>query len=180
MELDQFTVSLDLLKQLAPGATLATAADRQIIAEQLGRDPRGLLGVAWRCVCGRPGVTITAPRLPDGTPFPTTFYLCLPSAVLEVSRIEARGEMAEMNTALQSDPEAMAEYERAHREYVRRRELLGSVPEIDGVSAGGMPTRIKCLHALVGYSLAAGPGVCAQGDAVVARLNLNECRCGGE
>jgi hypothetical protein avisC_03628 len=38
------------------------------------------------------------------------------------------------------------------------------VPEIHGVSAGGMPTRVKCLHALVGHALAAGRGVNPIGD----------------
>ena len=45
---------------------------------------------------------------------------------------------------------------------------LGDVPEIDGVSAGGMPDRVKCLHALVGHALAAGPGVNPLGDEAVA------------
>jgi hypothetical protein len=35
--------------------------------------------------------------------------------------------------------------------------VYGDVPEIAGISAGGMPTRVKCLHALAGHA-AAGPG----------------------
>jgi hypothetical protein len=44
------------------------------------------------------------------------------------------------------------------------------VPEIEGVSAGGMPTRVKCLHALLGHALAAGPEVNPFGDEVRAAV----------
>ncbi len=49
-------------------------------------------------------------------------------------------------------------YRRAHEQYLADRERLDSVPEIAGVSAGGMPDRVKCLHALVAHALAAGDG----------------------
>jgi hypothetical protein len=45
------------------------------------------------------------------------------------------------------------------------------VPEIDGISAGGMPSRVKCLHVLVGHALAAGPGVNPLGDEALAMLD---------
>ena len=44
------------------------------------------------------------------------------------------------------------------------------VPEIAGISAGGMPDRVKCLHVLVAHSLAAGPGVNPLGDEALALL----------
>ena len=58
-------------------------------------------------------------------------------------------------------------YRRAHEQYLADRERLESVPEIAGVSAGGMPDRVKCLHALVAHSLAAGEGVNPLGDEAV-------------
>jgi hypothetical protein len=42
--------------------------------------------------------------------------------------------------------------------------LTNAVAEISGISAGGMPARVKCLHALVGHSLAVGRGVNPFGD----------------
>ena len=57
------------------------------------------------------------------------------------------------------------------------------MPEIDGVSAGGMPTRVKCLHALVAHSLVAGPGGNPAGDKaleILAERNLwqsDRCMC---
>lgn len=147
-----------------------TAVDEQAIHDQLGRMPRGVAGVAWRCPCGKPGVVATAPRLPDGTPFPTTFYLTCPRATSAVSTLEASGLMAEMTERLGVDEELAAAYRGAHEAYLADRRRLGEVPEIDGISAGGMPTRVKCLHVLVGHSLAAGPGVNPLGDEAVATL----------
>ena len=72
--------------------------------------------------------------------------------------------METLNAWLQEEPEVAQAYERAHHAYIEARRSLGDVPEIDGVSAGGMPTRVKCLHALVGHALAAGHGVNPVGD----------------
>ena len=146
-------------------------ADVEIVTEQLGRTPRGIAGVAWRCPCGKPGVVATEPRLEDGTPFPTTFYLTCPRAVAAVSTLEAEGVMAEMSQRLTENPALAARYYRAHRAYLAARESLGvPVHEIEGISAGGMPTRVKCLHVLVGHALAAGRGVNPLGDEALDAL----------
>jgi uncharacterized protein len=126
--------------------------------------------VAHRCPCGLPDVIETAPELPDGTPFPTLYYLTCPRATAAVGRLEASGVMSEMTDRLGSDPELAARYLAAHEAYLRRREQLGQVPEIAGVSAGGMPDRVKCLHALLAHTLAAGPGVNPFGDETLAAL----------
>jgi hypothetical protein len=144
--------------------------DLDVLREQLGRAPRGVVDVAARCVCGRPTVVGTAPRLEDGTPFPTTFYLTCPPAVAAVSGLEARGVMRAMTARLAGDPGLAAAYRAAHEDYLARRAALGRVPEIDGVSAGGMPTRVKCLHVLVAHALVAGPGVNPLGDEALALL----------
>ncbi len=164
------------LHEASGGSTLAarleptTPADEAAIEAQLGRDPRGVAGIAWRCPCGRPGVVATEPRLSDGTPFPTTYYLTCPRAVAACSTLEAGGVMAEMTRRLADDPDLAATHRRAHQAYLADRASLGDVPEIAGVSAGGMPTRVKCLHALVGHALAAGPGVNPLGDEAVALI----------
>ncbi|ABS02563.1 DUF501 domain-containing protein [Kineococcus radiotolerans] len=154
------------------GPTPATQADLDSIAERLGRVPRGVVAVAHRCSCGRPDVVETSPRLPDGTPFPTTYYLVDPTAAGVISTLEAAGVMREMSERLAADGDLAAAYAAAHEDYLRRRSALGDadVPEIAGISAGGMPTRVKCLHALVGHSLAAGPGVNPFGDETLERL----------
>ncbi|WP_420112115.1 DUF501 domain-containing protein [Pseudactinotalea sp.] len=157
------------------------ARDLAIVAEQLGREPRGVVSVAARCVCGRPMVVRTAPRLPDGTPFPTTFYLTCPPAIAAVSTLEAGGAMREMTARLGDEPELADRYRAAHEDYLRRRAELGEVPEIEGISAGGMPDRVKCLHVLVGHALAVGPGVNPYGDEALERLRESwrpdRCTC---
>jgi uncharacterized protein len=147
-----------------------TPEDLLVLEQQLGRPPRGVVGIAARCVCGRPTVVRTAPRLPDGTPFPTTYYLTHPRAVQAVSTLEASGVMREMTTRLANDEDLAGRYRAAHEHYLAQREALGEVPEIAGVSAGGMPTRVKCLHVLVGHSLAAGPGVNPLGDEALTMI----------
>lgn len=144
--------------------------DQQIVAEQLGRPARAIVSVAHRCPCGNPDVVETAPRLPDGTPFPTLYYLTCPRAASAIGTLEAGGLMARMTDRLAADPELAGRYLDAHRQYLARRTEHGSVPEIEGISAGGMPDRVKCLHVLVAHALAAGAGVNPLGDEALAEL----------
>ncbi len=151
-------------------AAVVAGEDLAAVAAQLGREPRGVAGVAHRCDCGLPDVVLTEPRLPDGTPFPTTFYLTCRRANSAVGSLEVSGLMARMTERLVTDPDLAAAMEAAHRDYLDRRRSLGEVPELAEVSAGGMPARVKCLHALVGHALAAGPGVNPLGDEALALL----------
>jgi hypothetical protein len=153
-----------------------SAVDLAAVTAQLGRPVRDVVAVAHRCACGLPDVVATAPLLADGTPFPTTFYLTCPRAASAVGTLEAGGLMQEMTLRLADDPGLAAGYRAAHEDYLRRRDEVGAasgtgpVPQITGVSAGGMPTRVKCLHVLVGHALAAGPGVNPLGDEALAAL----------
>jgi uncharacterized protein len=142
-----------------------TDAEREIVARQLGRPPRAIVAVAHRCPCGQPDVVETAPRLEDGTPFPTLYYLTCPRATAAASRLESRGRMREWQDDLRADPDLAAGYRGAHEAYLAERDARGVLPTRN--SAGGMPDRIKCLHALAGHALAAGPGVNPIGDRAV-------------
>ena len=155
-----------------------TARDIEIVTQQLGRPARNVVGIAARCVCGNPTVVSTQPRLDDGTPFPTFYYLCHPAATSAISELEANGVMAEL-TLLLDDPAVAAAYTAAHEAFLADRESIASVEEIDGISAGGMPTRVKCLHALAGHALAAGPGVNPIGDIALERAawSPDVCEC---
>ena len=163
------------------GRVTIDAADLDVLTEQLGHVPRGAVRVAARCVCGRPTVVVTAPRLDDGSPFPTTYYLTCPPAVAAISTLEATGVMKQLTARLADDDELRAAYQRAHLAYLADRESLGHVPELAGISAGGMPTRVKCLHALVGHALAAGRGVNPIGDEALELVadawRPDRCRC---
>ena len=144
--------------------------DIAAVKQQLGRTPRGMLEISSRCPSGHPNGVKTEPRLPDGTPFPTLYYLTCPRLTGAIGTLEASGLMAEMSQRLQEDAELAAAYRAAHESYLAEREALGHVEEIAGISAGGMPDRVKCLHALAGHALAAGPGVNPIGDRAVEEM----------
>jgi len=144
--------------------------DFSAVSAQLGREPRSVIEVAHRCSCGQPDVLKTAPRLEDGTPFPTLYYMTCPKATGAIGTLEANGVMKELADELAADPELAASYEKAHDIYLSQREAIEQVSEIAGISAGGMPTRVKCLHVLIGHALAAGPGVNPLGDRALAML----------
>ncbi len=141
--------------------------DFEAVRRQLGRPPRGILEVTSRCPSGHPNVVKTEPRLPDGTPFPTLFYVTCPRLSGAIGTLEASGLMADMSERLQHDEELAAGYRAAHEAYLAEREAIAHVPEIQGISAGGMPTRVKCLHVLVGHALSRGRGANPLGDEAV-------------
>lgn len=185
------TVTIDIAakaKALVDTVLAEPANDHDIdlVQHQLGRYPRGMVAVGARCVCGRPLAVITRPVLPGGIPFPTTCYLTGPEAVKAASHVEAAGVMQQYNDMLASDEELKAAYEQAHNLYLAfRHELAGrlgdSEEHIEGTSAGGMPVRVKCLHALLAQSLVMGPGVNPIGDLVLERVkdefDPTVCRC---
>lgn len=144
--------------------------DLDQIAVQLERPARGVVEVSSRCPSGHPNVVKTEPRLPDGTPFPTLYYLTCPRLAGEIGTLEASGLMREMSARIPHDEELAEAYQRAHEQYLVEREAIGHVPEIEGISAGGMPTRVKCLHVLVAHALSKGPGVNPLGDEAIALL----------
>jgi uncharacterized protein len=143
-------------------------ADFDAVARQLGREPRGVLAIAYRCPNGEPGVVKTAPRLADGTPFPTLYYLTHPTLTAAASRLESSGLMKEMTARLADDAELSAAYRRAHESYLAERDAVE--PLHTRSSGGGMPDRVKCLHVLIAHSLAKGRGVNPLGDEALALL----------
>jgi hypothetical protein len=143
-------------------------ADLEAVARQLGREPRGVLDIAYRCPNGEPAVVKTAPRLPDGTPFPTLYYLTHPALTAAASRLESDGVMREMTERLGHDAELAAAYRRAHESYLAERDAVEALGT--SFSGGGMPDRVKCLHVLIAHALAKGRGVNPFGDEALAML----------
>lgn len=159
-----------------PRSATPTQDDLDTLSLQLGRPVRDVVEIPARCRCGNPLVAATAPRLSNGIPFPTTFYLTHPTLTQAVSRLEAAGVMAEMTERLGHDEELAAAHRAAHENYLAERERIrlaagvDPVWEIDGITAGGMPDRVKCLHVLVGHALAVGPGITPLGDETLDRI----------
>lgn len=142
--------------------------DLDAVSVQLGRPARDVLAIAARTRDGDPAVVATAPRLADGTPFPTFYYLTHPTLVAAISRLEADGRMREWGPLVAPGGALADAHRAAHAAYLVDRAAAGDVPEIAGTSAGGMPARVKCLHALAAHALAAGPGVNPVGDLALA------------
>ena len=148
-----------------------TDADLAVIENQLGRTPRDVHAIAYRCPCGKPAVVETPPRLSNGEPFPTFYYATCPRLTAAISTLETTGMMGEMQARLETDAVLAGEYAAAHDDYIAARSALQiDVPEVENVSAGGMPNRVKCLHSLIAHSLSAGPGVNPLGDEALAAL----------
>jgi hypothetical protein len=149
----------------------ATQKDLNCIEIQLGRTPRDVYAISYRCPCGNPAVVETPPRLSHGEPFPTFYYATCPRLTAAISTLESTGLMAEMNERLTTDLELAGAYAAAHDDYrAARAALKMDVPEVEGISAGGMPNRVKCLHSLVAHSLSAGPDVNPLGDEALTKL----------
>lgn len=97
--------------------------------------------------------------------------------------------MVQYNQLLEADPDLAEHFRQAHQHYLAARELISQffgyqpVAQIAQVSAGGLPNRVKCLHALVGHALAAGKGVNPIGDLALDRVvalgwwDPNRCYC---
>jgi len=159
-----------------PRRPVVDPADLDAVARQLGRGPRGVLEIAYRCPNGEPGVVKTTPRLPDGTPFPTLFYLTHPVLTAAASRLESEGVMRGMSDRLAADPDVAAAYRRAHDSYLAERDGIESLGTT--FSGGGMPDRVKCLHVLIAHSLAKGRGVNPFGDQALAMLAAEPAMAG--
>jgi hypothetical protein len=128
--------------------------ERRLIEGQIGREVRGAVAVAARCRYGLPTVVRTSPFLPDGTPFPTLYWLSCPAATVAVGRLEAAGWNARLSERVAASPELAAAHRAAHEQYLAQRDALGRLTGEPGV--GGLPGRVKCLHALYAHEVATG------------------------
>jgi uncharacterized protein len=152
-------------------------ADRDLVARQLGREPRAFHHVVVRCPFGAPAVTEQKPYTADGDPFPTTYYLTCPHLVAAVSRLEAAGGVERWSAAAREEPELAASLAAADDEQRRIRRELATGPErsdggasLDfGVGGSRRSGSLKCLHAHVAYALAR-PGY-ALGEQIAAELD---------
>jgi len=124
---------------------------RRIVEGQIGREPRGDVEIAAGCEFGLPMAIRTPPLLDTGEPFPTLYWLTCPLAIRAVGRLESTGRMRDLNERLSADDDLAASYLLAHDRYRRDRDgdTQGAAE-----SAGGMPGRVKCLHALYAHELA--------------------------
>jgi hypothetical protein len=112
------------------------------------------------------------PRLEDGSPFPTLFWLTCPILLKRVSRLEGAGWMTELGEDIARDPTLRERFERTLHAYRARRDEHEPI-EDSGAPPGGGPDRVKCLHAHVAHELAAPPNPI--GARALARAGWPDC-----
>lgn len=144
--------------------------DLASVKAQLGRAPRGRWSVARRCACGKPQVLQTHPRLDDGTPFPTLYWLSCRRLSSAIGGLESSGWMAELNRRLEEDPEFRQALARSTDAYIRQRDELEPLGPTH--HPGGGPERIKCLHAHAAHHLVCGDN--PAGAEVLRRLGWED------
>jgi uncharacterized protein len=138
-------------------------SDRELVARQLGREPRAFKSVAVRCPFGRPAVTEQLAFDEAGRPFPTQFYVTCRSLVAAISRLEAAGGVERFTQAARDSPQLAASLAQADAEQRAIR------PELDaGIGGSTRNGSLKCLHAHAAFALAR-PGY-ALGDRILAEL----------
>jgi hypothetical protein len=138
------------------------ADDRDVVARQIGREPRAFRRVVVRCPFGRPAVTEQSPYDANGDPFPTTYYVTCKWLVAAISRVEAAGGVERWTAEAQADPvlaDSRAQADEQSRR-IRRGLATGetgrdSGASLDlGVGGAGRTGSLKCLHAHAAYALA--------------------------
>lgn len=137
------------------------AADLAAVTAQIGRPLRGNWSVARRCGCGRPQVIQTHPRLDDGTPFPTLWWLTCSRLSSKIGGLESGGWMAEFNRRLSEDVDLRDALAASTAGYIRTRDELGLLGPTS--HPGGGPRKIKCLHAHTAHYLITGDNPAGQG-----------------
>ena len=145
---------------------LVTDRDADIILQQMkGRkfNPELLLGVASRCLCGKPQVVLCKSLL-NGIPFPNNFWLSCPVLVKIAGQIESLGGVSILESYIKENSENnWEEYNRLH---TRIRISLAGKDELDSlkqnnlslykkfydynIGIGGIKVKkevqVKCLH----------------------------------
>ena len=125
-------------------------SDRAVVAVQIGRPPRSTIDVVARCHLGLPVVIAVPPRLDDGTPFPTRYWLTCPLAVRRIGRREAIGGVRAAEERIDQDPVLAARHRAATERYAAERDShlapTNTAPRPSG-GIGGARAGVKCLHA---------------------------------
>jgi len=142
---------------VGPRAGDVAARDAMVVAAQIGRTPRGPWRVATRCLYDHPSSIAVAPRLDDGTPFPTLYWLTCPYLAGHIAQAESDGHVAQWATRLAEDPDLAQQMRSADERYRSlRAEEGGGIDACAGVGIAGQADSCatKCLHVHVSARLA--------------------------
>jgi hypothetical protein len=175
-----------------------TQQDYQVITNQLGREPRGVLGIAKRCKYGYPQVIVNRPvitKVEQVTVFPTSLWLTCPYLRKMISKIESTGLIGTLQERIAADEEfaeAVKKDHEAHAEFRRSlipEEVLGALAKnypneyqvIAETGVGGTRSYdgVKCLHAHFGDYLVLGNNTIGKMvyEALDGELNCSSGEC---
>jgi uncharacterized protein len=113
------------------------------------------------------------PRLDDGSPFPTLFWLTCPILIRRASKLEGEGGMEALNVELSQDASMRARLGDAIAALRMRRDAHEVIQD-PGSPPGGGPERVKCLHAHTAQELVEHNN--PMGARVVAASGFPNCR----
>jgi len=159
--------------------------DKRIIASQIGRSARGVIGIPRRCAYGYPQVVTVRPLL-EGVPFPTMYWLTCPFLHRQIAALEAGGMIGQIEREIAARPELAAQVARAHRSYIEKRRRLLSpddlaylkerqmLPALMKRGIGGIAdfSRVKCLHLHAAHALVEENPI---GQIVLESIPQHEC-----
>ena len=143
-----------------------TQAQKEIITQQLGREPRGLISVAVATPEGVP-VVLQMASMVDGQPFPTLYWLSSKDVYQAIAEIETSGEVKRLEQALLDDESFLNEHLADQARYVALRDEQMSAAvraEIEqrgfedlfktyGIGGIRQWDKIRCLHMNYAYHL---------------------------
>lgn len=113
------------------------------------------------------------PRLEDGSPFPTLFWLTCPILATRMSMLEGEGWMQVLNEELAGDSPLHSRLSGAIDSYKHRRDAHEAIEDSGGPPGGG-PDRVKCLHAHLAHELVDGSNPI--GARALAEAGYPDCR----
>jgi hypothetical protein len=148
-------------------SSVVDAADKKVIAYQLGRTPQGLKSILKRCDKGFPQLVLTLPLLSQNIPFPTIYWLTCPFLNGKVATLESQGFIKQFQKWIEGDKKFKKDLLRAQKAYRdERKKMLSSCSDfpdyakdaLEEVGVGGVSdlSKVKCLHAHYAHYLATG------------------------
>ena len=135
--------------------------DSKIVEQQIGRKLRTDSEVSCRCHFNIPAVIKVPPKLDDGTPFPTTYWLTCPMYNKKIGSLESHGLIKELDKEIINNPELKKQWKSRQISYEQERERLETKdmgPKASG-GVGGATESIKCLHSHTADELSTGQNV---------------------
>lgn len=148
---------------------LLSEEQRAKVAEQIGREPKGLIRVVKETDQGIP-LVVQMRSLVDDVPFPTLYWLTSKTLCKAIGTIETQGWVKYVEQRIQDDDELRSAFLQNQQDYVAKRwelmrsedksriEELGFTEMFEKYGIGGISQwdKVRCLHMQYAHHLADG------------------------